>query len=230
MKTVNKAQKKLKQPLAVVAYETIVRKIVSLEYRPGQHLEENLLVEDLEIGRTPVREALVRLRSERMLEAHPKKGVIVCPITIQNAKAMFESIEIIELGIADLAVTKDITPFLKEMESANKLLEDTLQTRNAFDITEANYLFHMNFARCSCNEFLNRAMADVRGEAKRLSFLSYETLNEADNSCVKHVESALHAHEKIIIFLKEKRIDPLKQMIKEHIHTFRERIVTFMVS
>ena len=61
MNTVSKIQKLPKQPLAAIAYETIVRKIICLEYQPSQHLEESQLVEDLGIGRTPIREALVRL-------------------------------------------------------------------------------------------------------------------------------------------------------------------------
>ena len=36
-----------KQPLAVTAYQTIVKKIICLEYQPSQHLEETLLVEEL---------------------------------------------------------------------------------------------------------------------------------------------------------------------------------------
>jgi DNA-binding GntR family transcriptional regulator len=84
-----KIQKIPKQPLAVTAYETLVKKIICLEYQPSQHLEENQLVDDLGIGRTPIREALVRLHSEKMVETHPKRGVIVRPITLQNTKAMF---------------------------------------------------------------------------------------------------------------------------------------------
>ena len=67
MGSISKIHKTPKQPLAVTAYETMVRKIICLDYQPSQHLEENQLVEDLGIGRTPVREALVRLHSEKMV-------------------------------------------------------------------------------------------------------------------------------------------------------------------
>ncbi len=45
-----KIQKLPRQPLALTAYETIVRKIICLEYPPGGHLEENQLVEELGLG------------------------------------------------------------------------------------------------------------------------------------------------------------------------------------
>ncbi len=226
----NKAQKNSKQPLAVVAYETIIRKIITLEYKPSQHLEENQLVDDLNIGRTPVREALVRLRGERMVESHPKKGVIVRPITIQNAKAMFESMRILEFGIADLAMTKEITPNLVEMEKANKRLAKALKKNDTFELTEANHMFHMKFAKCSHNEFLSRAVADVRNEAKRLSFLSYDNIIDPELPLEKHFKSVIDEHNQIIQFLREKDIGNLKQTLRDHIQTFRERIILFMLS
>ncbi len=227
MKQTKKMQK---QPLADIAYETIVRKIVSLEYQPSQHLEENQLVDELGIGRTPIREALVRLRGEKMLQSHPNKGVVVRPITIQNAKAMFESMEIIELGIAKLAMNKEIIPFIDEMKQANKLLEEAFRTNNTFGLTEANHMFHMNFAKCSHNEFLNRAENDVRNEAKRLSFLSYNNIINPKPPLTNHFDSVINEHNEMITCLKEKDKDRLEKVIIKHIQTFRERIILFMVS
>lgn len=230
MKEANGIKKNTKQPLAVTAYETIVRKIISLEYQPSQHLEENQLVEDLGIGRTPVREALVRLRGEKMLESHPNKGVVVRPITIQNAKAMFESMEIIELGIAKLAMTKETATFIPQMEEANKILENAFHANNTFDLTEANHLFHMNFAKCSHNEFLCRADNEVRNEAKRLSFLSYDNAIDPDTPLKEHFESVISEHREMITCLKNKDKNRLNQIIMKHIQTFRERIILFMIS
>ncbi len=165
----SRLQKNSKQPLAVTAYETIVRKIICLEYQPSQHLEENRLVEDLGIGRTPIREALVRLHGEKMVESHPKRGVIVRPITLQNTKAMFESMEIIEQGMVAVALKKDCSNYISKMESSHKEVEKAITRNDVFELVESNHEFHMNFARCSQNEFLIRAASDVRSEAKRLS-------------------------------------------------------------
>ncbi len=230
MKPTTKIQKNSKQPLAITAYETIVRKIISLEYQPGQHLEENQLVDDLGIGRTPIREAIVRLRSERMLESHPNKGVIVRPITIQNAKAMFESMEIIELGIAELSMGKENTLFILEMEQANKMLMDSLHANETFNLTESNHIFHINFAKCAHNEFLSRADKEVRNEAKRLSFLSFGNVIDPNIPLSEHFKSVISEHAEMITCLKENNKDQLKKVIIKHIQTFRERIILFMVS
>lgn len=223
-----KIQKLPKQPLAVTAYETIVRKIICLEYQPSQHLEENQLVEELGIGRTPVREALVRLQSENMIESHPNKGVIVRPITLQNTKAMFESMHIFEFGVVDVAMVKDCTNFIKRMRLSNEAVKNAVLSNNVFDLVQANHEFHMNFARCSQNEFLIRAVHDVRKEAKRLSYLSYNNIIDPQRPLELHYQSVVQEHDQIIDGLARKDEAGLKQLLQEHIETFRQRIITFM--
>jgi len=225
-----KIQKIPKQPMAVTAYEAIIRKIICLEYEPNQHLEENLLVEELGIGRTPIREALVRLQGEKMVESHPNKGVIVKPITLQNTKAIFESMHIFEFGVVDMAMNKDCSTFIKNMEKANKAVKKAILSNKIFKLVEANHEFHLNFAQCSQNEFLIQAVNDVRKEAKRLSYLSYNNAIDPERSLKIHYESVIQEHDKIIDSLVNKDKKQLKQLLKEHIETFRQRIIIFMTS
>lgn len=219
-----------KQPLAMVAYEAIVQRIISLEYQPGQHLEEGALMADLDIGRTPVREALVRLQGEKMVESHPNKGVIVRPITLQNTKAMFESTGIFESGVVDIAVTKDCEKAVKKMRVANAVIKKTAGAGDLLGMVEANHVFHMALAEASRNEFLIRAVHDVRSEAKRLSYLSYNTVVGADQSLENHYAGVILEHEQIVACLEKKDASGLKQLLKHHLEAFRVRIVRFMVS
>jgi DNA-binding GntR family transcriptional regulator len=154
-----------RQSLAVKAYEKIIRKIISLEYNPGQHLEENQLVERLGIGRTPIREALLRLAGQNMVESQPNKGFVVRPITLQNTKAVFEGIKILELAVASLAVRQDATILRSKMEASNEKVKLAVKSMDVFGLVEANHDFHMYFADCSHNEYLIRAVNEVRSEA-----------------------------------------------------------------
>lgn len=228
MTALAKIRKIPKQPLAVIAYETIARKIICLEYQPGQYLEENQLADDLGIGRTPVREALVRLQGENMIESQPNKGVIVRPITLQNTKAMFESMHIFEFGVADVAVMKDCSAFIKKMRLSNEAVKQAIFSNNVFDLVEANHEFHMNFAQSSRNEFLVRAVHDVRKDAKRLSYLSYNNIIDPQRPLELHYKSVVQEHDQIIESLVRKDKSGLKQLLQEHIETFRQRIIIFM--
>lgn len=224
-------QKKLaKQPLAVFAYESIVRRIICLEYKPSQHLEENQLMEDLGIGRTPIREALVRLQGEKMVESHPNRGMIVRPITLQNTKAMFESMLVFERGAATISVKKDCCLAIQKMKADNITIKEAVQDGNSISMVEANHLFHLHFAEASQNDFMIRAIQDVRNEAKRLSFLSYNTVINTPLVLAKHYTNVIREHEQIIAFLEAKDLVPLKELLQAHIESFRNRIIQFMLS
>ena len=219
-----------KQPLAVTAYQTIVKRIICLEYQPSQHLEETLLVEELGIGRTPIREALVRLQSEKMVESHPNRGVIVRPITLQNTKAMFESMHIFEFGVVEIAMHKDCTTAITLMKKSNESVKKAIQSDSMFRLVEANHEFHMNFAKSSQNEFLIRGVEDVRKEAKRLSYLSYNNAIDPQRPLKVHFESVVEEHDFMTDALAQKDDSRLKELLKDHIDTFRQRIILFMTS
>ncbi len=219
-----------RQSLAVKAYEKIIHKIISLEYNPGQRLEENQLVERLGIGRTPIREALLRLAGENMVESQPNKGFVVRSITLQNTKAVFEGMKILELAVASLAVRQDATILRSKMEASNEKVKSAVKSMDVFGLVEANHDFHMYFADCSHNEYLVRAVNEVRSEAKRLSYLSYANEIDPERSLQIHYESVIREHDEIITYLGERNEARLKETIEKHIRTFQQRIILYMTS
>ncbi|MCP4112593.1 MAG: GntR family transcriptional regulator [Desulfobacteraceae bacterium] len=219
-----------RQSLGAIAYEKIYKKIISLEYKPGENLEEKELMKHLGLGRTPVREALLRLSAELMVESHPNKGFVVRQITLQNTRAVFEALKIFELGIAGLAVRHDATPFLSEMLEANETIKVLVAKGDILGLVEANHDFHMSFARCSGNEYLTRGIYEVRCEANRLSYLSYGGDTEMSSSLHEHYTSVIRQHEKIMDIIKKRDEVKLKQVICEHIRIFQQRIINYMMS
>jgi DNA-binding GntR family transcriptional regulator len=219
-----------KQPLGVTAYEKIYQQIVCLDLEPGQHLEEKHLIERLEMGRTPIREALLRLVGENIVESQPGRGYIVRPITLQNIKATFEMMRILETGVVSLAVRQNATPFLIKMEKAGAAVKSAIKEGNPLSLVEANHDFHQYYAQCSYNEYLIRGINQIRSEAKRLSYLSY--VNEVDPgiSLSNHYDSVIREHDQIINCLRKKNEKLLKETVLEHINAFQRRIILFMSS
>lgn len=72
------------------AYRGLLEEIVSLRLAPGELLAEETLCERLTLGRTPVREALQRLASQRLVVIIPRRGVVVSEITITDLREIFE--------------------------------------------------------------------------------------------------------------------------------------------
>ena len=63
------------------AYDYIKEKIISGEYPPMSDLSEDKLQKELNISRTPVREAILRLEKEDFVYVYPRKGTIITDVT-----------------------------------------------------------------------------------------------------------------------------------------------------
>lgn len=82
--------------LNLQAYNIILKKIINTTYKPGQKISEKDLIKELNIGRTPVREAILRLRQEGLVAAIPQSGTYVTKIDLRvaaDARFVRESIE-----------------------------------------------------------------------------------------------------------------------------------------
>lgn len=72
------------------AYRQIEEAIVTLRLRPGQVLSETQLADSLDMGRTPVREALQRLAREGMITVLPRRGALVSEINLSRQLMLLE--------------------------------------------------------------------------------------------------------------------------------------------
>src|SRR5580692_229521 len=72
------------------AYEAIKHRIITCAFRPGEYINELQLSALLNIGRTPVHQALDRLMIEGMVEVIPRKGVIVKPVSLNEVLQIIE--------------------------------------------------------------------------------------------------------------------------------------------
>ena len=219
-----------KLPLGIIAYRELYKRIVSLQFEPGQRLEENLLVEQLGIGRTPVREALLYLSADLLVESLPGKGYIVRPITVQNTKAAFEALMIMELGVAHLAVRQDTSLFLEQMQEANIQVGEATKGMDIFALVEANSSFHHYFASCSRNMYLVQGLRRIRCETNRLAYLSYGNEIDPGRSLKDHYRSVIEQHAAIIQYIAKRDLKKLEATLIEHIEIFKKRVIRYLTS
>ena len=73
-----------KKSLADLAYERLRDRLLMLEIKPGDLLNDEQLAKDLEIGRTPVREALKRLELDRLVITYPRRGTFATRVEVTD--------------------------------------------------------------------------------------------------------------------------------------------------
>jgi DNA-binding GntR family transcriptional regulator len=76
------------QSASEVAYSKLADDIIDGVLRPGQRMTEGDMARSLNLGKTPVREALRRLVFERLVTLHPRNGYSIPPITLQGVEEL----------------------------------------------------------------------------------------------------------------------------------------------
>ncbi|WP_367375945.1 GntR family transcriptional regulator [Lentilactobacillus kefiri] len=84
------------QSLTEVAYKTILNDILKLKLLPGEKVQDKVLMEQLNISRTPVREAILQLKNNGLMMTVPQSGTYVTKISLGsalNARFVRQSVE-----------------------------------------------------------------------------------------------------------------------------------------
>ena len=82
-----------------LAYNYLLNKILSCEYLPGQEISEKMLNDQLSFGRTPIREALVTLKSQNLITVYPRKGMQIRPFTKKYINEIYQIRKLMEPNV-----------------------------------------------------------------------------------------------------------------------------------
>jgi DNA-binding GntR family transcriptional regulator len=88
------------------AYDELRDRIVTLHLRPGTVLREDQLMSEMDIGRTPLREAVKRLALERLVEVQPRRGTFVSEVEAADIQNITEVRAELEGFAAELAALR----------------------------------------------------------------------------------------------------------------------------
>ena len=88
------------------AYYLIRQRIITLELPPMSPIDEQALMEELQLGRTPIREALQRLAAENLVSIVPRRGMFVADISLTDLQQVFELRMMLEGFCARLAAQR----------------------------------------------------------------------------------------------------------------------------
>ncbi len=168
------------------AYFAIREVIVTLDLEPGAIVNERALMEQLDLGRTPVREALQRLANERLVEVYPRRGMFVSGINVDDLRGLSEVRAALEPTCARLAAERaddDDRLLLGELLEA---LEDVADTRDERTLIELDQRIHRALYRCAHNPFLEETLANYYVLALRIWFLALGRVERLDDAVLEH--------------------------------------------
>lgn len=120
-----------KKSLADVAYERIRDRLLTLEIKPGDLLNDDAIATDLGVGRTPVREALKRLELDRLVVSYSRRGTFATRVEVTDLAYISE----IRSQLEPLAASRAARV---ATESAREELRTIMRAVEAFDVNAAS--------------------------------------------------------------------------------------------
>jgi DNA-binding GntR family transcriptional regulator len=91
------------------AYEAIRARILNNEYAPGRSVSVQELASELGMSRTPLRDALIRLEKDRLVELVPRQGFRVLPVAPREMREIYEILAGLELVAIELIIARGPT-------------------------------------------------------------------------------------------------------------------------
>lgn len=203
-------------PANVQAYAAIRDAIVRAEFAPGRQLSENELATGLGVSRTPIREALVRLRDERLVEIVPQLGTFVSRISqraVAEAQFIREALETAALREGVASVTDETVARLEENLRAQRRAKRSPTDHESFYVLDDEF----HHALCDLSDHgavwaISQRAKSHLNRVRRLSLFRPSYLVEM-----------IAQHEAIVAAVAQHEPDAAVDALREHLHlTLRE--------
>nr|WP_229672216.1 GntR family transcriptional regulator [Pullulanibacillus camelliae] len=192
-----------------LTYETLKRLILNLELKPGTKLSEKEVAEKLQVSRTPVREAFLKLSQEELLEIYPQSGTFVSFIDLEHVEEARFVRENIERAIVREACKEFSEDYLFQLET-NIATQDLSSNKGNYSrMYQLDDEFHrLLFYGCGKVRSWNM-LQQMNSHFNRLRILRLSSSLDWD--------IIISQHKEIFNLIKNKESDKVEQVIIKHL-------------
>ena len=169
-------------------YEVIKTNIINLNMAPGNRVSEKEISDLLNVSRTPVREAFIKLAKEGLLYVLPQRGTYISYIDlgiVEDARFIRESLEKTVLKIATEKFPEELLDVLQENINTQKKL---IEQRLFFEFLVMDEEFHKTIFM-GCNKARTWSFIEqINSEYKRVRMLTFITDVNWENIIGQHMQ------------------------------------------
>lgn len=187
-------------------YKYLRSSIMELRVKPGQAINMNELGEYLEVSRSPIRDALIQLGKDGLVETTPQKGTIVSKIDVPRAKDE----RFLRACIEEHVLEEFLSIYqMSHIENLEAILEEQKQTFDAREFLRLDDAFHSVFFTATNHPYCLDSVLNMSSHYYRIRLLS---LSE---SGIRQL--SLTQHEEILKLVVDKDFLKIKKLLKMHI-------------
>ena len=201
-------------------YDLLHEAIVSLWFKPGQPLKERAIYQQLQISRTPVREAFLRLSEEEFLTILPQAGTYVSRICVRDLEESQFIRESLELGSVRWAV-RNFTPELSN--ALEDLLEQQFKCVRQEDreqLWRLDEQFHKTIAEFKHTSQVWKITKNAKAHMDRAVRLAYPWIEQ--------ITTITDQHHGLVKLMQQGDVAGVEELMRKHlnmIYTFLDPMI-----
>jgi DNA-binding GntR family transcriptional regulator len=203
------------------AYQALKSAILSGELEPGKRLVETQVAEQLQVSRTPIREAFGRLQQENLVVAEDNNVLRVATFSVKDAEQLYDCrIALEQLSVAGAcqnATKAQLKELEKMVEQAEKLVSSQPSQLTSFQMLDLDYRFHRLLAKSSGNPWLVSLLDRIFDQ---MQLMRVQTTKH--NPDVLEIRTE---HRQIYEPIKDRKIEAATQAIRAHLIASKERVI-----
>lgn len=180
--------KETHQQLKDLIYDSVKYRIVNLEFPPGFHLREAELAEKFKVSKTPVREALLRLQSDGLVEIQAYRGAVVSSYSNNDLMEIYQLREILQMACAREAALSISADDLAELGRVVRDSDEALSQGRLEDLPTLFERFDELIFRQTRNHRIRDLIETLHAHLVRIGILTVNIPGRLDKSVQQHAE------------------------------------------
>lgn len=207
----DRSREPLRQKSTDRVYMALRRKVIDSELAPGsQHLEQELAIM-LGVSRTPLREALLRLRNEGLLEIIPRHGVRIIPMSVADMKEIYQVLVSLEsVAAATLAAQSPPNAALDDLDTLYARMAARLRGGDITGWALEDERFHLRIVELAGNRRLREIVSNCWDQAHRARMFTLRMQTHPQPA------QSMKEHQQIISALRKGDAAKAENLLRAH--------------
>ncbi|TVZ74296.1 DNA-binding GntR family transcriptional regulator [Rhizobium mongolense USDA 1844] len=204
-----------------MVYELLRDEILDLVLPPGSPIDEVQLAERFGMSRTPIREALVRLAGEGLIDTLPNRSTMVSNIDFLNLHTFFDALVLMYRVTTRLAAQYHRAEDLPVIRAHQARFAAAVEAQDALAMIATNAALHSAIAEAGRNPYFISLFNRLLSEGRRILRLYYQSYGD------RLPQQFVDEHEDMIAAIEARDIEAADRLAKEHAEQIVRQIQTF---
>ena len=205
---------------AKLVYDLLRDEILDLVLAPGSPVDEVQLAERFRMSRTPIREALVRLAGEGLIDTLPNRSTMVASIDFLNMHTFFDALVLMYRVTTRLAAQYHRPEDLEIIRGFHEDYARALKARDTQAMIATNAAFHAAIADAGRNPYFTGLFRRLLDEGRRILRLYYQSYDE------QFPQQFVDEHAALLAAIAARDVEAADRLAKEHAEQIVRQIQT----